>query len=69
MDDLERLLDGFDPLPHGSMVTGVMRLVNYLTPDGEREFRFKYDGEESVSETVGTLFRMAVTYCLDDDDG
>ncbi len=47
------------------MVTGLMRIIDYIGPNGEARFMYKFDGAQSVTETIGMLHRAAFSYAFD----
>lgn len=64
----ESLLEGMD-LPERAMPVACVRVVSYIDPeDGKHYVQWKFDGEQSVSQTVGDLERVQLSYLMEEGE-
>lgn len=64
---LDSLTEGME-IPEGAMLTGVIRVVSYINAEGEARVQWKFDGDQSVSQTVGDLERVQLSYLMQEGE-
>ena len=64
---LERYEDMIADEP-GAFVSHGLRVVSYINPEGERMFKWQFEGKQSRSESIGDLQRICAYLMAADDD-
>lgn len=64
---LERYEDMIADEP-GAMVVHALRVASYINQDGERRFKWQFEGKQSRSEVIGDLHRICHEL-MEEDEG